>query len=74
MRSRRRKTIDIDLDGAKVAPTAKLITLSGKSTQATNSIDDPKALMPVDSTMPAEPKIHHTMPAYSIQVIEFTEQ
>lgn len=68
------KTIDIDLDGARIAPAAKVLTLSGKSTQATNSIDNPKALVPVESTMPAGTRMHHTMPAYSIEVIELDER
>ena len=68
------QVVNIDLDGAKVAPAATVWTLSGKSTQATNSIDDPRALVPVESTMTAAAKMRHTMPGYSIQVIEFDEQ
>lgn len=68
------QTVDIDLGGAKLVASAKVWTLSGKSTEATNSIDEPAALVPVESTIPASAKMHHTMPAYSIQVIEFSEQ
>ncbi|HUY93671.1 MAG TPA: alpha-L-arabinofuranosidase C-terminal domain-containing protein [Terracidiphilus sp.] len=68
------QVVNIDLAGAKVAPTAKLWTLSGKSTQATNSIDHPTALVPVESTTAAMAKMRHTMPGYSIQVVEIDEQ
>jgi alpha-L-arabinofuranosidase len=67
--------VDIDLNGAKLAPTAKLITLSAHDTQATNSIDHPDQIAPVNSTVQnVGGKVHHVMPAYSIEVIEFQEQ
>ena len=68
------QAVDIDLAGGKVAPTAKTWTLSGKDTTSTNSIDNPTAVVPVASTVPAAAKMHHVMPAYSIQVIEFDEE
>jgi alpha-N-arabinofuranosidase len=66
--------VNIDLEGARLAPSARLFTLSGKDTQSTNSIDDPVALVPLETTLAATPKLRHTMPPYSIQVIEFSEQ
>jgi alpha-L-arabinofuranosidase len=68
------QAVDIDLAGGKVAPTAKTWTLSGKDTTSTNSIDNPAAVVPVASTVPAAAKMHHVLPAYSIQVIEFDEE
>jgi len=67
--------VDLDLEGAKLAPTAKLVTLSAHDTQATNSIDHPDQLLPVNSTLQSVTgKVHHVMPPFSIQVIEFEVQ
>jgi alpha-N-arabinofuranosidase len=67
--------VDLDLTGVKLAPTAKLITLSAKDTQATNSIDHPQQIVPVESVLHnVSGRLHHIMPGYSIQVIEFEEQ
>ena len=67
--------VDIDLSGAKIAPTAKLVTLSAPDTQATNAIDHPDQLLPVASVLHnASDHFHHVMPPFSIQVIEFEEQ
>jgi alpha-N-arabinofuranosidase len=67
--------VDIDLDGAKLAPSAKLISLSAKGTQATNSMEQPKAVVPVETTIPLQgDHLRHTMPGYSIQVIELSQQ
>jgi alpha-N-arabinofuranosidase len=66
--------IDIDMAGAKLGPTAKLVTLSANSTQATNTIDHPEQVVPVESTIKVSNHLHHTMPAFSIQVIEFEAQ
>jgi alpha-L-arabinofuranosidase len=55
--------------------TAKLVTLSAHDTQATNSIGRPNQVVPVE--IPLHNVTNHlsrTMPAYSIQVIEFEEQ
>ncbi len=66
------QTIDINLQGANVAPSAKLITLSANDTQATNSIDHPDLLKPTGSTVTLTGShLHHTMPQYAIQVMEF---
>ncbi len=67
--------VDIDLTGAELAPTAKLVTLSAKDTQAANSIDHPQQIVPVESALHnVRAPLHHIMPGYSIQVIEFAEQ
>ena len=64
--------LDIELDGAKLAPTAKTVTLAAHDTQATNTIDHPTQLVPVSSTLPnITGKLHHVVPAFSIEVIEF---
>ena len=68
------QAVDIDLQGAKFASTAKLTTLSAKDTQATNSIDRPEFLKPLNSSVTLTGGlIRHTMPQYSIEVIEFDQ-
>jgi alpha-N-arabinofuranosidase len=67
--------VDIEISGAKIAPTANLISLSAHDTQATNSIDRPDQVVPVKSALHnAGSQFHHIMPGYSIQVIEFVQQ
>ena len=62
--------VDIKLDGAAVANSGKLVSLSAHSTEATNSIDQPVNIVPIESTIQSAGKeLHHTMPPYSIQVI-----
>ena len=67
--------VDIDVSGAKVAGTAKVVTLSAHDTQATNTIDHPEQIVPVESALHnVTGKVHHVMPGYSIEVIEFEAQ
>ena len=62
----------VSLDGlTKVAPQAKLIVLSGKTPNATNTIDHPEAIVPVESTIKiAGPKFDLTLAPYSVNVVE----
>jgi alpha-N-arabinofuranosidase len=66
------KTMTIALDGAtKVAPTAKLVTLSAKTLGATNTITTPTKIVPFDGTFKkASGKFTYTIPGYSIQILE----
>ncbi|HTV15847.1 MAG TPA: alpha-L-arabinofuranosidase C-terminal domain-containing protein [Acidobacteriaceae bacterium] len=65
------QSLDIDLPGASLAAAAKLTTLSAHSTQATNTIDEPRNIVPVDSEVhTASGKIHVEMPGLSIQVLQ----
>jgi alpha-N-arabinofuranosidase len=67
--------VDIDFSGAKFSGAAKLITLSAHDTQATNSIDHPNQVVPVETALHnVTAHLSRTMPAYSIQVIEFEVQ
>jgi alpha-N-arabinofuranosidase len=69
------QTLQIDLGGAKLGATAKLTTLRANSTQATNSIDAPELIVPVESTLRgASSKFSHTVPGLSIEVIELELQ
>jgi alpha-N-arabinofuranosidase len=66
--------LSIELDGApKVAREAMLTTLSGKSPNATNSITNPEAVVPVEHRIQvAGPKFEHSFPPYSINVLELS--
>jgi alpha-N-arabinofuranosidase len=64
--------VDIDLTGAaNVAKTGTLVSLSGVSQAETNTISDPKHIVPVKTALSsAGAKFSHTMPPYSVQVLE----
>jgi alpha-N-arabinofuranosidase len=64
----------INIEGAgKVSPQAKLITLSGKSPNATNTIMHPNAIVPVERAISvAGPKFNQTFAPYSINVLELS--
>jgi alpha-N-arabinofuranosidase len=66
--------LSIALDGAsKAGQEAKLITLSGKSPNATNSITNPNAIVPVEKQIRiAGPKFEHSFAPYSINVLELS--
>jgi alpha-N-arabinofuranosidase len=66
------ETIGISLEGVgHVAPEAKLITLSGKTQNATNSITDPDAVVPVEHKVAVKgTKFEQKFAAYSINVLE----
>ncbi len=64
--------LDLQLLGAtEVAKSAKLVSLSAKTTAATNTIVNPTAIVPVEGTISnAAQRFSHSVPAYSIQVLE----
>jgi alpha-N-arabinofuranosidase len=66
--------LSIALTGvAHVEGAAKLITLSGKSPNATNSITHPDAVVPVESQIEvAGPKFERKFAPYSINVLEIS--
>ena len=58
-----------------MSATGTLISLSAHSTQATNSMDQPQAIVPVETTLSGVSNhLHHTLPGYAIQVIQIDEQ
>jgi alpha-N-arabinofuranosidase len=63
--------ISIDLEGAgKIAPQATLTTLSGKTPNATNSITNPRAVVPAEHSVAiAGAKFTQTFVPYSINVL-----
>jgi alpha-N-arabinofuranosidase len=67
------KPLAINVEGAKIKPAGKLITLSGKTPNATNSITDPKAIVPVERPLAvAGPKFKQTLTPYSVNVLELS--
>jgi len=64
--------VDINLTGAgSVSSTGTLVSLTGTNDQETNTISAPKRIIPVKSTLTdIAAKFTHTVPAYSIEVIE----
>ncbi len=65
------RTTDIDLRGiSRVKPMAKRVVLSGSKPLDTNTIDDPKHIVPVTSTFSVPgTKFKYTMPPYSISIL-----
>jgi alpha-N-arabinofuranosidase len=65
----------IQLDGAKAVGDGKLISMSAKTTAATNSIIQPAAIVPVESGLrEAAANFTHTVPGYAIQLLELKTQ
>jgi alpha-N-arabinofuranosidase len=66
------QTVDLQLQGvANVAKSAKVVSLSGKTTAATNTLLTPTAIVPVESSIDnAAAHFSHTVPGYSIQILE----
>ena len=64
--------LEIELKGAGAgAHEAKMISLHGATFQATNTITDPTAIHPVDGTLRfTGPTLKHTVPAYTIEVVD----
>jgi alpha-N-arabinofuranosidase len=63
--------VKLALPGVHPAAEAKVVRLSAPDTQTTNSIDDPKRVVPVESMMhDVSSDFSMTLPAYSIEVVE----
>ncbi|MGA1981936.1 MAG: alpha-L-arabinofuranosidase C-terminal domain-containing protein [Acidobacteriaceae bacterium] len=74
--SSKAQDLKISLNGAKdVKPTAKLVRLSAATTAATNSITDPRRVVPVESVVKGVSKeFTRTVPGYAIDVYELAAQ
>jgi alpha-L-arabinofuranosidase len=68
--------VEIEMTGASnVANTGTLITLTGATLAQTNTISAPTRIVPVQTILKnAGEKFNHTMPAYSVQVLELHAQ
>lgn len=66
--------LSIALEGAgKIDPKAKLITLAGKTPNATNSLTSPEAVVPVEKPVTVGAKFNETLVPYSINVLEIND-
>ena len=61
--------VDLQVNGANPRGEATVWTISGSTRAETNSINDPKRVVPVKSTVTASGTMHHTVPPLSIQVL-----
>jgi len=61
--------LEAAITGATPSANAAVYTLSGHTTAETNSITDPKRIVPVKSTVKTGATFTHTIPPYAIQVI-----
>ena len=69
------QSVDLKFAGATLANTAKLVMLKASGTLATNTIEQPTNIMPVESTLKnVSSMVHYTAPAYSIQVIQLDQR
>ncbi len=65
------RKIDIKLIGGALEPEGRLVLLSAQDTQATNTIDRPVNIVPVEKALRVtEDTLHYDAPAYSIQVFD----
>ncbi|WP_254063616.1 alpha-L-arabinofuranosidase C-terminal domain-containing protein [Granulicella sp. S190] len=65
------QTVDIAMTGvSNVAKTATLVTISGHSLAETNTISVPTRIVPLVTAIKSAAGFSHTMPPYSIQVLE----
>lgn len=65
------RPLSINIEGAKIKPQAKLITLSGKTPNATNSITQPNAVIPVERAVTiAGSRFRQSFAPYSFSVLE----
>lgn len=66
------QSVDIDISGVgNVDKTGTLVSLAGESLAKTNTITAPTRVVPTKSTIKiAGAKFNHTMPPYSVQMIE----
>jgi alpha-N-arabinofuranosidase len=65
------QSIDVKFAGTTLANTGKIVMLKAYSPQASNTLEEPANIVPVESTLRhIGPEMHYTAPAYSIQVIQ----
>lgn len=69
------QTVNLKFEGATLANTGKLVMLKARDTQATNTIDQPANILPVESTLKnIASDLHYMAPAYSIQVLQLSDE
>jgi alpha-N-arabinofuranosidase len=67
------QSLSLSLNGlGNTSHQAKVSTLKGNTVWATNTIEHPDRIVPVSSALAIKgERMNHTVPGYSIQVIEF---
>ncbi|MGD0630467.1 MAG: alpha-L-arabinofuranosidase C-terminal domain-containing protein [Terracidiphilus sp.] len=69
------RSLELDFPGVTLAATGKLISLSAHDTQATNTLQQPTQIVPVETPLQSVTNhLHHTVPGYAIQVLQLDEQ
>lgn len=70
------RTVTVHLEGAKaLKPDGVMETLGGSNPADTNTITDPQKIIPVKTSLNGvKETFEHTVPAYSIQVLEISTQ
>ncbi|PYU64782.1 MAG: alpha-N-arabinofuranosidase, partial [Acidobacteria bacterium] len=69
------QSIHFKFEGPALANTGRLITLRANSTQATNTIDEPRRIVPIESNLTnIGSELDYTLPPYSIQVIQLDKR
>jgi alpha-N-arabinofuranosidase len=68
------QSLDIRFDGGSLAQNGKLVMLKALSTEATNTIDQPQNIIPLESNLRVGSELRYNAPAYSIQVIQVDER
>ena len=63
------RTVSIEIAGTRVAHDGKLVILSGNP-EDTNSIENPRNVIPVEHALHVGPNFENTFPAYSVTVLE----
>jgi alpha-N-arabinofuranosidase len=65
------QTVKVSLTGASsVKATAKLTSLSAATTAASNSITEPRRVVPVESVVKVGKEFTRTVPGYAVEVLE----
>ena len=65
------QALDIDFSGVRLEGQGQVTALSAPDTQATNTIEHPDAIVPVESTLAVRgDRLHYSVPGDSIQVLQ----
>ncbi len=69
------QSLQIRFPGAKLAPSGRLISLTAHNPEATNSINQPTSVAPVETALPTPGNsLRFRAPAYSIELLEISLQ
>jgi len=64
------QAVDLKVTGAKLNPEGRIISLSAHDPDATNTLDQPRAIAPVEGALNGvADTFHHRVPPYTIEVL-----